>query len=258
VPAGIHSDFNSSKLDKTPHVHLHSIHIKGVEMEVKEYFEQGYEKQTAGQYKEAVIDYNRALEADKKFERAYVQRAYCKRQLKDYNAALVDYKTAISLNPNDAITYLNAGTVVYDINNRTKDTLYLDKAIEMDGDNMAEAYYLRGIIRYANTNLYELAIDDFTKAIEGDFVPEICYLRIADCYRCLDKFDKALLNYYKVLELKSSCNYYTAAAYGNIGYIKHVYKLYKEAMEYYTKAKMTDSEYTALDDFIDLCKQSLK
>lgn len=227
-------------------------------METKEYFEQGYEKQVLGQYKEAIIDYNKTLELDKEFERAYIQRAFCRCKLKDYKNALADYKTAMSLNPNDARTYLNAGSALYEMDNKTKDTFYLDKAIELDSDDMAEAYYLRGLIRYANTCQYELAIDDFKKSIEQDFAPVVCYLRIADCYRSIDEFDKALLNYYKVLELKSECDYFTAAALGNIGFIKHAHGLYKEAMEYYNKAKVTDPKFTAIDDFIEMCKESLE
>ena len=163
----------------------------------------------------------------------------------------------MALNPNDARTYLNAAFILFEQNIGTKDTFYLDKAIELNSDDMAEAYYIRGTIRYANLNKYELAIEDFKKAIEMDFCSDICYLRIADCYRCLDELDKALLNYYKVLELKPQ-SYYKAAALGNIGYIKHLYGLFKDAMRYYKKSKKTDPNYRVLDEFIDMCKQSLR
>lgn len=229
-----------------------------IKTETREYFEQGYEKQVNGQYKEAIVDYNKTLELDREFERAYVQRAFCRCKLKDYKNALADYKTAMSLNPNDARTYLNAGSTLYEMDSKTKDTFYLDKAIELDSNDMAEAYYLRGIIHYANTCQYELAIGDFKKAIEQNFVPEVCYLRMADCYRCIDEFDKALLNYYKVLELKSECDYFTAAALGNIGYIKHIHGYFEEGMEYYKKSKETDPDYVAVDDFIEMCRKSLE
>ena len=42
-------------------------------MKVKELFEQGYDKQCAEKYTEAIEDYNKVLELDKDFERAYVQ-----------------------------------------------------------------------------------------------------------------------------------------------------------------------------------------
>ena len=42
-------------------------------MEVKELFEQAYDKQCAEKYAEAIEDYNKVLELDKDFERAYVQ-----------------------------------------------------------------------------------------------------------------------------------------------------------------------------------------
>ena len=226
-------------------------------MEAKEYFEQGYSKQIIENYNEAIKNYDKVIELDKSFERAYIQRAFCRFKLKDFKSALNDFKTAMALNPNDARTYLNTGYILFEQNIETKDTFYLDKAIELNSDDMAEAYYIRGTIRYANLSQYELAIDDFTKAIGMDFCSDICYLRIADCYRCLDELDKALLNYYKVLELKPQ-SYYKAAALGNIGYIKHLYGLFEDAMKYYGKSKKTDPKYKVLDEYIEMCKQSLK
>ena len=64
-------------------------------MKVKELFEQGYDKQCAEKYAEAIEDYNKVLELDKDFERAYVQRACCKYQLQEYESALEDFKIAM-------------------------------------------------------------------------------------------------------------------------------------------------------------------
>ena len=105
-------------------------------MDAKEYFEQGYEKQLLKQFAEAIECYNKVLELDKDFERAYVQRAYCNVQLNEYKTAISDYKTALELNPNDPITYLNLGQTYYYLGQKG-DTTYFDKAIELD-ENMFE------------------------------------------------------------------------------------------------------------------------
>ena len=76
-------------------------------MNLEEYFEQGFAKQLAEKYEEAIKNYNKVLELDKDFERAYVQRAYCRGKLEDYEGAIEDYKTGLSLNPNDPKTYYN-------------------------------------------------------------------------------------------------------------------------------------------------------
>ena len=132
-------------------------------MKVKELFEQGYDKQCAEKYAEAIEDYNKVLELDKDFERAYVQRACCKFQLQEYESALEDFKIAMVLNPNDAVTYLNAGHTVCKLNNENTDTTYFDKAIELDS-NMHEAYFMRGLT-YSYADKMELAIKDYTREI---------------------------------------------------------------------------------------------
>ena len=81
-------------------------------MNLEEYFEQGFAKQLAEKYKEAIKNYNKVLELDKDFERAYVQRAYCKGKLEDYEGAIEDYKTGLSLNPNDPKTYYNLACIL--------------------------------------------------------------------------------------------------------------------------------------------------
>lgn len=227
-------------------------------MNVQEYFERAFDKQQSGLYEEAILEYNKALELDRYFERAYVQRAYCYSELKNFAAALDDYKIAMIINPNDPRTYFNAGSMVYYLDLDTKDTSYLDKAIVMDPDDMAEAYFLRGLIRYFNICSYRLAIDDFTKSIEQGCFVKTCYSKIANCYRFLDDFDNALLNYYKVLELDPVSDYATVSAYGNIGYIKHLHELYYEAMEYYMKAKAMDPSYDELDEYIEKCEEAIK
>ena len=74
------SDF--TQLDKGRHLHLNLFVYKGCQMKVKEYFEQGYDKQTTKNYKEAIKDYDKVIELDNGFERAYVQRGFCRFQLK--------------------------------------------------------------------------------------------------------------------------------------------------------------------------------
>ena len=167
-------------------------------MNAKEYFEQGYGKQVAGLYAEAIKDYNKALELDKGFERVYVQRAYCKVQLKEYESAISDFKLAIELNPNDPITYLNLGQTYYNLGVKD-DTTDFDKAIELD-ENMFEAHFARG-----NALLYKeeygQAIISLTKAIELEPTWSAFYLCRAIAYQNMGNYQKALEDYNKSKQL---------------------------------------------------------
>ncbi len=227
-------------------------------MKIKEYFDSGYDKLKSERYSEAIVDFDKVIELDKNYERAYVHRAACKYRLKEYKGALKDFEIAMTLNPNDPMTYLNAGVTIYLKDTKTKNTLYLDKAIEMNTEGIEGAFFLRGMIRDDNLNLYELAIEDFTKALEKNYCPDYCYLKIADCYEKLEEFDKALLNYYKVIEVSSSQDFFLATAYNNIGHIKYNNGLYEEAIEYFLKAKDVYSEYEYIDEYIEFCKEALE
>ena len=71
----------------------------------KEYFKRGWEKAKAGQYKEAVKDYDEAIELDSKLVYLYNYRAYCKFLLRQYKAAAEDYDKVILSELKDAHAY---------------------------------------------------------------------------------------------------------------------------------------------------------
>ena len=136
----------------------------------------------------------------KKPLRAYIQRAYCKVHLQEYESALADYKTAMLLNPNDPVTYLNAGHTLCKLNSENTDTTYFDRAIELDS-NMHEAYFMRGLAN-SYADLYELAVEDLTKAIDIEPSWVGYYLVRGNVYKRLKRYDKALSDYKKIKELE--------------------------------------------------------
>jgi len=172
-------------------------------MDAKEYFEQGYEKQLLKQFAEAIECYNKVLELDKDFERAYVQRAYCNVQLNEYKTAISDYKTALELNPNDPITYLNLGQTYYYLGQKG-DTTYFDKAIELD-ENMFEAHFARGNALIYQEE-YEQAIISLTRAIELESTWSAFYLCRAIAYQNMGNYQKALEDCYKAKQLNPTDN----------------------------------------------------
>lgn len=192
-------------------------------MEAKEYFDSGYGKLISEQYSEAMADFNKVLELDKSCERAYVHRAACKRNLGDFEGALADYRTAMFMNPNDPLTFLNAGYSLYKLDKNTTDTSYLNLAIKMDSENLPEAHYIRGMIYY-NNKQYHLAIEDFSKAIDADSCHTgAYYIQRGMCYSFLDEYDKALADYNKVISMycntieltreNADCYYYRGFTY---------------------------------------------
>lgn len=66
------------------------------------YFERGLKHQKLQNYFEAVKDFNKAIELEKKIVNLYLilfERGKVKIEIKDYHGAILDYKKAIELNP---------------------------------------------------------------------------------------------------------------------------------------------------------------
>ena len=67
------------------------------------YFSQAYEKQNSGDYKEALIAYNKFI--------ALNSMAILKYVLKDYNGSISDFTNAIQINPSDNTAFYNRADV---------------------------------------------------------------------------------------------------------------------------------------------------
>ncbi|MDD9797976.1 MAG: tetratricopeptide repeat protein, partial [Alphaproteobacteria bacterium] len=72
----------------------------GNEQRAREYFDSGYEKGRAGDYKGAIEDFNKAIELKPDYTIAYDNRGYANSRLENYLQALADYDKAIKLDPN--------------------------------------------------------------------------------------------------------------------------------------------------------------
>ena len=101
---------------------------------------------------------------------------------------------------------------MYKMDYDTKDISYIQKAIEL-GEDEVFAYCIRGSIAY-NIKEYQLAINDFTIAMDRDFCRDICYYQRAKCYLFLDNIEKAIEDFSKSIELDSqNSNAYSWRAY---------------------------------------------
>ncbi len=70
--------------------------------EVDGYFKRGVEKNEAGNYKEAVQDYTKAIELDPKYAKPYYFRGLCKIKLGEKESGCLDLSKAGELGYDDA------------------------------------------------------------------------------------------------------------------------------------------------------------
>jgi len=121
-------------------------------------------------YKDAVLNYTKALKLDPDYVNAYYNRGYAYIELRKYKLALSDLDKAIDINP-----------------------------------KYAPAYHVRGIL-YFRRKKYDLAVADYSKAIELD-PDNIKYLisRMSAYFKLGDK-DKVWKDVIKIQQLGGTVN----------------------------------------------------
>ena len=92
------------------------------------YYSSGNSKYELQDYYGAVEDYNKAIELDPNFIKAYINRGNSKVKLKDYVSAIEDYSSALKLNQNYTIAYDNRGFSKYKLNDKNGACLDWNKA----------------------------------------------------------------------------------------------------------------------------------
>ncbi len=155
-------------------------------------FSIGEKKYFAEDYKQALVDYNEAIELNSEHVRAYYKRGNVNYKLEKYTASIDDYTKAIKLNPKHVNAYNNLAGVKFKLGEsifEKGDTekarnLYQEaiedcsQAIYIDPED-ASAYSNRGITRFTlgdiilddgnaekAQHLYQEAIEDCSKAIK--------------------------------------------------------------------------------------------
>lgn len=104
----------------------------GLPQSPKKCFEAAEKFAVAGNYKDAIENYTKALELDPKFEKAYTARAgvYEKQNLKA--EALEDYKKVLAFSSKEKTYYYNAGRLLADLERYSEADQMLRKALERD------------------------------------------------------------------------------------------------------------------------------
>ena len=177
-------------------------------------------------------------------------------EIKDFDKSLEYYTKSIELSPNDPLAYQNRGQL-YSENLKDNDKALLDynKVVELAPED-SESYYYRGEFYRNHLQDHDKALLDYNKAIELN--PEDPKLFFANgfLYAEINKQNKALENYLKVVELDTTyLNIYNNIALVYENYIKD----YTKAIEYYTKnIELSSSEPIAYINRANLYSKKLE
>ena len=124
------------------------------------YNNRGISKAKLGNNEEAIKDFNKSIELNPNISEAYNNRGGAKAILKEYKEAIKDFDKAIELNPNNSEAYINIALTKQLLANTTKSKKEKNKLIEEAYNDFIEGYKL------ANDNLkdeYKQRITDLAK-----------------------------------------------------------------------------------------------
>jgi tetratricopeptide (TPR) repeat protein len=125
-------------------------------------------------FKEAIIEYTKAIDVDSNYAKAYINRGTAYAKSGQENKAINDYNNAIEINPRAIDTCIKSNMLpnvyffrakVYLNQKKYKESIAdFTKAIDLN-PNYTNAYYGRGVA-YSVLEKHNKAIDDYNKAIE--------------------------------------------------------------------------------------------
>jgi tetratricopeptide (TPR) repeat protein len=112
--------------------------------ESSELFKIGMAKFAHQNHKEAIADFDKAIEINPKFAKAFCFRGSAKYLSGDVKGAIADFDNAIKLDSKDNLSYYRRGLAKYDIGDKNGARLDLEKADKLgnfDAESMIEAYF---------------------------------------------------------------------------------------------------------------------
>ena len=131
------------------------------------YYNRAYVKSVLEDFTGAISDFDKTIEYEYRLVEAYFERGYCKDQINDLVGAIADYSKAVETDPNYADAYNNRAFTKYKMEEYEAAINDWDQAIAID-PNFAGAYVSRG---FAKGELGDKlgACEDWTKAVELGF-----------------------------------------------------------------------------------------
>jgi len=204
----------------------------------KELFYKGVGWNNLGIFFNAILNFDKAINLDKKFIHAWNNRGIAKENLKDYTGAIADYSMAIELDANDAVYYNNRGNSKQALKDFMGAIADYDKAIELD-PQYAKVHYNRGILKMGLKD-YIGAIADYNKAIELACKYALAYNNRGVAKEYLKNYKGAIMDYNKAIELEPKNEIY----YNNRGNAKDYLEDFNGALTDYNKAIELNPKYT--------------
>lgn len=180
------------------------------------YLKQGHDIGLTGDYKAAILLFNKAIQKNPKLKEAYIQKGLCYEYINQYDSAVISYKALLSFDPNNTMAFYYIGLCKFKHDQFKESIEYYNKAFITKGVNPSdsfnvildlnkdgllgeiaaydipshELYYKRGIAYYSLKDIKK-AYSDFQNCIQQGYYVGQSYYMVGLCWLAVNKNDKA-------------------------------------------------------------------
>ncbi|MEG8098786.1 tetratricopeptide repeat protein [Candidatus Liberibacter brunswickensis] len=206
-----------------------------------------------GDFKNALIDFQSALDLNPRYYKVYANRALIRYKMGDVSDAIKDYEAALKINPNYYIAYVGLGDIYRDerYSDLQKAFECFNRAIKLETYD-ERAWYGRALV-YQMRGEHEKAIEDFSKAISLSSTVADYYNGRGVSYLVVKNYDRASDDFKFAIYLDPK----KASFWFNAGVVDEIQHSYESAINYYEKALSVDSKYYKAIDGISRVNKSL-
>ncbi|MDZ8139644.1 MAG: tetratricopeptide repeat protein [Nostoc sp. DedQUE04] len=197
------------------------------------YYKRGLAHYQIGDYEAAIADYSQAIQMNIHNAKFYNKRGLALYQLGRLEEAIHDYTQAIRINPNVAVTYKNRAEARSHVGDNQGAIEDYTQAIKIN-PHYADAYKNRGITRYLLG--YQ---PGFPQAIKINPQDAIAYKKRGNARSDLGDFEGAIEDYTQAIQINPSY----ADAYYNRGNARSDLGDFEGAIEDYTQAIQINPSY---------------
>ncbi len=154
----------------------------------KQYIKTGEDFAKANNYKDAIVQFTKAIELEPDNEKAYIQRAIAHSRLEEHEKAAMDYDRALVFEMKDAELYYFSGMQWHLYGDNTVALLKLSTAIQLK-KNFLEAYQARRDVHMV-LGQYEEALEDALMCLDME-EDEYAYFHLAQVFEKLGMYNEA-------------------------------------------------------------------
>lgn len=184
-----------------------------------------------GNFEQAIVQYNNALNIDPNFSEAWAFKGEALMHIGNYTEALASFDNALYLKNDSAEVWLNHGYVLGKLYRYKEALESYNESIRLDNRSMKNAWYNKGNILGILGN-YEEALKSYDIALSIDANFSEAWNNRGHYLDKIGKYNEALSSYDKATEINPN---YTDA-WHNRGYTFSRLGRYKEAVDSYSKA----------------------